>query len=179
MIEDGVDRSIVNPADAGRCTTNGSGSGWALRASRTASAMAPTRRGRPSPVMAEKVAPWLTVDSDPYPVVVDGRIQWVLDGYTVTDKYPLSQKESFEEMTDERWDFIYAVNVRGTFIMTQEVLPDMKAAMQKLNWSVRASTARPRWSSVRAPSPATSSCCATSTTTQGSRRQSSIRMAPA
>ncbi len=44
--------------------------------------------------MVEKVAPWLTVDSDPYPVVVDGRIQWVLDGYTVTDKYPLSQRES-------------------------------------------------------------------------------------
>ena len=51
--------------------------------------------------MVEKVAPWLTVDSDPYPVVVDGRIQWVLDGYTVTDKYPLSQRESLEEMTDD------------------------------------------------------------------------------
>ncbi|MCY4725538.1 UPF0182 family protein [Nocardioides sp. STR2] len=51
--------------------------------------------------MVEKVAPWLTVDSDPYPAVVDGRIQWILDGYTVTDKYPLSQRESLEEMTDD------------------------------------------------------------------------------
>lgn len=51
--------------------------------------------------MVEKVAPWLTVDSDPYPVVVGGRIQWVLDGYTVTDKYPLSQRESLETMTDD------------------------------------------------------------------------------
>ncbi|MFC6154517.1 UPF0182 family protein [Nocardioides yefusunii] len=51
--------------------------------------------------MVEKVAPWLTVDSDPYPVVTEGRIQWVLDGYTVTDKYPLSQKASFEEMTKD------------------------------------------------------------------------------
>ena len=51
--------------------------------------------------MVEKVAPWLTVDSDPYPVVVDGRIKWVLDGYTVTDKYPLSQRESLETMTDD------------------------------------------------------------------------------
>ncbi|CAM3540084.1 UPF0182 family membrane protein [Nocardioides zeicaulis] len=49
--------------------------------------------------MVEKVAPWLTVDSDPYPAVIDGRIQWILDGYTVTDKYPLSQKESLETMT--------------------------------------------------------------------------------
>jgi uncharacterized membrane protein (UPF0182 family) len=51
--------------------------------------------------MVEKVAPWLTVDSDPYPAVVDGRIKWILDGYTVTDKYPLSQRESLEEMTDD------------------------------------------------------------------------------
>ncbi|WP_224275719.1 UPF0182 family membrane protein [Nocardioides lacusdianchii] len=51
--------------------------------------------------MVEKVAPWLTVDSDPYPAVIDGRIQWILDGYTVTDKYPLSQRESLETMTDD------------------------------------------------------------------------------
>lgn len=34
----------------------------------------------------------------------------------------------FEQITDEQWDLMYAVNVRGTFIITQEVLPDMKAA---------------------------------------------------
>ncbi len=34
----------------------------------------------------------------------------------------------FEELTDEQWDRMYAVNVKGTFIVTQEVLPDMKAA---------------------------------------------------
>jgi uncharacterized membrane protein (UPF0182 family) len=49
----------------------------------------------------EKVAPWLTVDSDPFPAVVDGRVVWLLDGYTLTDKYPLSEKESFNEMTDD------------------------------------------------------------------------------
>jgi uncharacterized membrane protein (UPF0182 family) len=49
--------------------------------------------------MVEKVAPWLTVDSDPYPAVIDGRIQWIVDGYTVTDKYPLAQRESLEQMT--------------------------------------------------------------------------------
>ena len=38
--------------------------------------------------MVEKVAPWLTVDGDPYPAVVDGKIQWILDGYTTTDRYP-------------------------------------------------------------------------------------------
>ena len=49
----------------------------------------------------EKVAPWLTVDSDPYPAVVDGRILWIVDGYTTTDRYPLSEKESFQTMTDD------------------------------------------------------------------------------
>ncbi len=49
----------------------------------------------------EKVAPWLTVDGDPYPAVVDGRVVWILDGYTTTDRYPLSDKESFEEMTSD------------------------------------------------------------------------------
>ncbi len=39
----------------------------------------------------EKIAPCLTVDSDAYPVVVNGRIQWVLDGYTTSTNYPYSQ----------------------------------------------------------------------------------------
>ena len=38
--------------------------------------------------MVEKVAPWLTVDEDPFPAVVDGRIKWILDGYTTTDQLP-------------------------------------------------------------------------------------------
>jgi uncharacterized membrane protein (UPF0182 family) len=49
----------------------------------------------------EKFAPWLTVDNDPYPVVVGGRIQWVLDGYTSTDQYPGSERESFDTMTKD------------------------------------------------------------------------------
>ena len=34
----------------------------------------------------------------------------------------------FEEIDDAQWDQMYAVNVRGTVIVTQAVLPDMKAA---------------------------------------------------
>ncbi|WP_435770870.1 UPF0182 family membrane protein [Nocardioides sp. SYSU DS0651] len=49
----------------------------------------------------EKVAPWLTVDGDPYPAVVNGRIQWILDGYTTSDRYPNSQRESFDAMIDD------------------------------------------------------------------------------
>ncbi len=49
----------------------------------------------------EAVAPWLTVDSDPYPAVIDGRIQWIVDGYTTTDRYPNAERESFESMIDD------------------------------------------------------------------------------
>jgi uncharacterized protein len=49
----------------------------------------------------EKVAPWLTVDSDVYPAIVDERIVWIVDGYTTTDRFPLSQRESFDEMIDD------------------------------------------------------------------------------
>ena len=49
----------------------------------------------------EKVAPWLTVDSDIYPAVVDGRVKWILDAYTTTDRYPLSEKRSLRDMTSD------------------------------------------------------------------------------
>ena len=39
-----------------------------------------------------KVAPFLTLDGDPYPVVVGGQMLWVVDGYTTTDNYPYSQR---------------------------------------------------------------------------------------
>ncbi|WP_434967822.1 UPF0182 family membrane protein [Janibacter indicus] len=38
----------------------------------------------------KRVAPWLTVDDDVYPTVVDGRVQWVVDGYTTSQNYPYS-----------------------------------------------------------------------------------------
>lgn len=51
--------------------------------------------------VVHKVAPWLTLDSDPYPVVEGGRIVWVVDGYTTTNDYPESQRESLGTMTDD------------------------------------------------------------------------------
>jgi hypothetical protein len=46
-----------------------------------------------------KVAPWLTLDGDPYPVVVGGQIEWVVDGYTTTDGYPYSEQQSLGSAT--------------------------------------------------------------------------------
>lgn len=41
---------------------------------------------------ASTLAPFLDFDSDPYPVVLDGRIQWVLDAYTTSSRYPYAQR---------------------------------------------------------------------------------------
>jgi uncharacterized membrane protein (UPF0182 family) len=39
----------------------------------------------------ELLAPFLAFDNDPYPVVVDGQVKWVIDAYTTTDRYPYAQ----------------------------------------------------------------------------------------
>ena len=38
-----------------------------------------------------KAAPFLNLDSDPYPVLLNGGIYWIQDAYTTTDNYPYSQ----------------------------------------------------------------------------------------
>ncbi len=40
---------------------------------------------------AKELAPFLDYDSDSYPVIVDGRIVFILDAYTTSDRYPYSQ----------------------------------------------------------------------------------------
>jgi uncharacterized membrane protein (UPF0182 family) len=40
----------------------------------------------------EKAAPFLKVDGDPYPAVIDGRVTWILDGYTTSDSYPYAER---------------------------------------------------------------------------------------
>jgi len=41
----------------------------------------------------QKVAPYLTLDSDAYPAVVDNKVVWVVDGYTTGTNYPYSKIE--------------------------------------------------------------------------------------
>ena len=48
-----------------------------------------------------KVAPWLTTDGDPYPVVVGGRVLWIIDGYTTTNAYPYSSRTTLKDATTD------------------------------------------------------------------------------
>ena len=45
---------------------------------------------------ANELAPFLTFDQDPYVVVVDGRVYWIIDAYTTGDTYPYSQASTFQ-----------------------------------------------------------------------------------
>ncbi|WP_084517553.1 UPF0182 family membrane protein [Microtetraspora niveoalba] len=45
-----------------------------------------------------KVAPFLNLDSDPYPAIVNGRVVWIVDAYTTANEYPFSQSKSFSDM---------------------------------------------------------------------------------
>jgi len=50
-----------------------------------------------------KVAPFLKLDSDPYPAVVDGRLTWILDGYTTSAVYPYAQRTQLgQAVSDSR-----------------------------------------------------------------------------
>jgi len=40
---------------------------------------------------ASQIAPFLTFDYDPYLVLADGRLYWIQDAYTQTDRFPYSQ----------------------------------------------------------------------------------------
>jgi uncharacterized protein len=46
-----------------------------------------------------KVAPFLTLDGSPYPVVAHNRIWWIVDGYTTTNMYPYSQRVDMPSAT--------------------------------------------------------------------------------
>ena len=51
----------------------------------------------------QKVAPFLTIDSDPYPAAVDGEIVWIIDGYTTTNNFPYSDRVNLAGATSDTY----------------------------------------------------------------------------
>lgn len=52
----------------------------------------------------QRVAPYLTLDSDPYPSVVNGRLVWIVDGFTTASSYPYSQTQSLQSAINNGTD---------------------------------------------------------------------------
>ena len=62
----------------------------------------------------EKLAPFLHFDADPYPVLDNGRIIYMIDGYTTTDRYPYAQNAPVAELPRKsglRHSFNYVRNL--------------------------------------------------------------------
>ncbi|MFI7603338.1 UPF0182 family protein [Actinoplanes sp. NPDC049681] len=72
----------------------------------------------------EKVAPFLTIDGDPYPAVVGGRIQWILDGYTTAATYPYAQRINLQEETQDE------LTNRGTFALARDNVNYMRNSVK-------------------------------------------------
>ena len=49
----------------------------------------------------QQAAPWLKVDGDAYPAAVDGRIVWIVDGYTTANSYPDSERINLGTTTSD------------------------------------------------------------------------------
>ena len=62
----------------------------------------------------ERVAPFLTLDGDPYPAVVGGRVVWILDGYTTSATYPYSQRVDLRAATSD------ALSGTGTVLQARQ-----------------------------------------------------------
>ena len=50
-----------------------------------------------------KVAPFLTLDGDSYPVVANQQLYWVVDGYTTSDDYPYSARLGLQQATADTY----------------------------------------------------------------------------
>lgn len=44
----------------------------------------------------QQVAPYLEIDSTVYPAIVDGRVKWIVDGYTTSNDFPYSTSQSLD-----------------------------------------------------------------------------------
>lgn len=70
------------------------------------------------------MAPFLTIDGDPYPAVVDGRIVWILDGYTTASTYPYAQRINLQTETQD------ATTNAGAFQLAREDVNYMRNSVK-------------------------------------------------
>ena len=71
----------------------------------------------------QHAAPFLQTDGDPYPAVVDGRVKWVLDTYTVTDLIPYSERIDLDSVTKSRERVgVPETNEKGQTVVTERIV---------------------------------------------------------
>jgi uncharacterized membrane protein (UPF0182 family) len=115
---------------------------------------------------ASKALPFLRWDADPYMVIrEDGRLQWILDGYTASQRYPYAQRlngsglnylrnsvkvvidaydgtiEAYISEPDDPIIRTYAATFAGIFRPLSEMAPDLRAHVRYPEDIFRAQTA--------------------------------------
>jgi len=97
----------------------------------------------------ERLAPMLWFDPDPYPVISDGRILWLYDAYTWSDRFPYSRstdglnyirnsvKATVDAYTGETT--FYVVDPDDPLIQTyQAIFPDLFTSVEDMHPALRA-----------------------------------------
>lgn len=84
---------------------------------------------------AQKLAPFLQYDNDPYLVINEGKLYWIQDAYTTTEKYPYSRPITFNGQTtnyvrNSAKAVIDAYTGETTFYITDEQDPLIQTYQQ-------------------------------------------------
>lgn len=97
-----------------------------------------------------KIAPFLRYDADPYTVVVDGKLYWMIDAYTMSSMYPYSEPFNGEDnyIRNSVKVVIDAYNGKTTFYRADDkdplimsysaIFPDMFKPISEMPESLRA-----------------------------------------
>lgn len=94
------------------------------------------------------IAPFLIYDQDPYLVIADGRLYWIMDAYTVSDRYPYSQphgnfnyiRNSVKVVIDAYHGDVrfYAVEPEPVVAALDQVFPGLLRPMEEMPEYLRA-----------------------------------------
>jgi uncharacterized membrane protein (UPF0182 family) len=49
----------------------------------------------------KKIAPFLHFDADPYPVVINGQVKWIIDAFTTSNRYPYAETANVSQISRE------------------------------------------------------------------------------
>ena len=117
------------------------------------------------------IAPFLRYDADPYLVIADGRLYWMRDAYTVSDRYPYSTPvtRGINYIRNSVKIVIDAYNGTTTFYLAEpgdplgvtlgKIFPDLLKPLDEMPEDAAAATSATR----RASSPCRRRCTRPST----------------
>ncbi len=88
----------------------------------------------------EEIAPFLELDHDPYPVVVDDRVKWIQDAYTTSDMIPYSERVDLGALTPtEQIEFEVVATGEGEVQLQETVVerPGLEGSANYIRNSVK------------------------------------------